>query len=429
VFKIGIKYFTSSIQRSRLKNVLYLTTISLSINIGVLITAIALIRGFEQSALTKILHIYGHAKIFPYTQLPELKVIESKNTNQLSQLLSKYPVVYRKYQDFMNFIGIRLSNDQPRLLRCIPKSETQGVVSKNRINEGVIIRGIMPNDINFLFKNNVVSGKIDFSPIINTQPIVIGSRLAARLKVNVDDEVELVLNTPNNEIEVINSRIVAVFSFDFADIDSNVIFTTHDFVMEKIGNKPISGILYVDRIDKIEEFLDLVHMARPKLITESWIKQNRIVKDMFDTQIRAIYLLVGLYILSGIIQGLSSLYILLSERSSDISILTLLGMSRWQKCRIFIAYGFLVSLTNTILGMIVGIILTNFYPTFRDLYQKITGNDLIHKDMFWVSDFNPSLLISDLLTIGLYTFIAMVISMSLAAYFISQKEIIKGVKE
>jgi len=150
---------------------------------------------------------------------------------------------------------------------------------------------------------------------------------------------------------------------------------------------------------------------------------------MFDTQIRAIYLLVGLYILSGIIQGLSSLYILLSERSSDISILTLLGMSRWQKCRIFIAYGFLVSLTNTILGMVVGIILTNLYPTFRDLYHKITCNDLIHKDMFWVSDFNPSLLISDLLTIGLYTFIAMVISMSLAAYFISQKEIIKGVKE
>ena len=83
MFIIGFRYFFSSIQRGRLRNVLWLTIISLSINIGVLITCVALIRGFESKSLEKILGMQGHARVIPAQKLPNIR-IEQQNKLVLS---------------------------------------------------------------------------------------------------------------------------------------------------------------------------------------------------------------------------------------------------------------------------------------------------------------------------------------------------------
>jgi ABC-type lipoprotein release transport system permease subunit len=227
----------------------------------------------------------------------------------------------------------------------------------------------------------------------------------------------------------VNGNIVGIFNLDFADFDSSLIFISSRFLKEQCNLKPLTGLIYVDQLDRIDLFIDKLKSIYPDVRVESWHSKNRVLKDMFDNQIKAVYVLIGLYILSGIIQSISSLYILFSERLSDISILTLLGMSSWQRCKIFMGYGLLVSLANIIFGLIFGIGLANLYPQIRSLYSLLTGSTLIHKDMFWISSFDPKLLPYDLLFITLSTFGAMVFCMFIAAYFISNKEIIRGVKE
>ena len=427
MFKIGLRYFFSSLQRSRLKNVLRLTIISISINIGVLIAGISLIRGFERSALEKILHIFGHIRIFPYNELKNFK-LKQKQIDVPIKIIRTNPKLQAFYFKMVDLLQIDQAK-LPRLVKVIPKLDMQGIISKYNISEGVIIKGCTDEDAKFLLKNNMLRGEIKFNPASELRSVILGSRLAERLKVDVGDEVDLVIKSSDEEIQNVYCKVTGIFSFDFADADSTIIYTDSELIKQHRKNLIVGGNIYIDRIDKVDDFVRTLRSTNPSLLAEPWTAQNRAIKDMLDTSVRAIYLLIGLYILSGIIQGLSSLYVLLSERANDISVLTLLGMSRWQKYRIFVGYGFFVSMTNTFLGLLWGIALTKLYPYFRDFYHEFTGLDLIHKDMFWISDFNPELVLKDLFTICSTTFVIMSLSMMIAAYFISNNEIIKGIKE
>ena len=419
MFRIGFRYFFSSLQRSRLKNVLHLSLLSISINIGVLVAGIALIRGFERTAFTKILHLSGHVRILPYDDLKELEQKEVRPN------LDKYGAFTEIIETLKRIFKLE-TNQTPELIRVIPKLETQGMISKQQINEGVLIRCLDNDDAKFLLKNNIVRGKIDLSKRGDVLPILIGQRLAERLHVDLDEELDLSIKL-SDEVETVYCKVIGIFNFDFADFDSTMVFTGKELL--KPNTKPRSGNVYITRHDKVELFIQFLKAIKPGIFCESWIRQNRAFKDMFDTQVRAIYLLIGLYILSGIIQGVTSLYILLSERSNDLSILTLLGLSRYQKYKIFFGYGLLISITNTLFGLLSGIILTIVYPYLRNGYQVLTGQALIHQDVFWVSDFDPILVFEDLVHIGAFTFIAMLVLMALTSYFVSNDQVIQGIKE
>ena len=411
MFRIGVQYFFSAIQRSRLRNALYLSITSIGFNIGILIVGVALIRGFESSALKKLLHITGHGYMKPFQDLPELMQHQSE------------PAKSNRLASFCETVGIS-RKVEPKLIHVMPSLETRATLLDFKSREGLLVRGIRDKDLKHLFSDKIVHGESKIGPSGNVQQIIVGYRLAELFNLNVGDKVHLLLESGEFETE-----ISAIFNFDFADFDSSLVFISSSFLREEIGLKPMAGLIYIEEPDKIDEFITSLKYIYPNIKVESWHKRNKALKDMFDSQIRAVYVLIGLYILSGIIQSISSLYILFSERLSDISILTLLGMSAWQRCKIFIAYGLLVSLANTMLGLIFGMLLTNVYPQIRNVYKIITGTNLIHKDMFWISEFDPKLLPNDLLTIIAAAFAAMVLCMFVASYFISNKEIIRGVKE
>lgn len=408
---VGFRYFTSSIRRGRLRNVLRLTILSLSMNIGVLIAGVSLIRGFEKASLSKMLHIYGHAKVIPHSGMPQI------NPQIPDDVMSK----------FQRKLKIKTSQP-PSLLKVVPKLETQGVLSKNRQTEGVLIRGLQLDDVDYVLGNYLREGSSNLETKDNLKPVIIGHRLAKRFNVKVNSEVDLLMRN-QADVQVIPCIVRGIFDFGFADFDSTMIFINSNLVQEYMSTKFVPGMVYIDQPNKIDEYISLVKEMKPDLWVESWKEQNRAVQEMFDTQIRAVYILIGLYILSGIIQSVSSLYILLSERARDISILTMMGLSRSQRYGIFATYGLMIATSNTIVGVLTGILLSLCYPQFKDLYHNLTGANLIHEDALWVSDFTTELVMSDIMTIAIFTFSIMSCAMLIASHFVSRVQVLEGIKD
>ena len=162
---------------------------------------------------------------------------------------------------------------------------------------------------------------------------------------------------------------------------------------------------------------------------ESWKEIYRSIEDMFKTHAIGITLLLGMFVISGVVQSISSLSILMSDRAYDISVLTMFGMSKFQKYTIFITYGILVSITNVFFGVTGGIAFSLFYPRLRDAIEDFTAIKLIDPNSFWISTFDTKILLSDIGKITIGSLLVMIIAMLIGSYFVIKLENTEGIKD
>jgi lipoprotein-releasing system permease protein len=421
VFFIGVKYFWSSMQRGRLKNVLRLTILSLSINIGVFIAGLALIRGFQGETLSKTLHIYGHAQL-PFYKPGQSDLLDITIEEKQSHFFKTFPIV----RTWLNSVGIKVDHGPIKLEKVIQKYEFQGGVSRQNKTDGILINGLSESDAKYLLHKYMQAGQVNFTSPDRREGAIIGHRLASKLGVGVGGTFNLLLKA-GNDLDSVPMLVMGIFDLGFYEFDSSLIFVRSGLLSEYKATP--TTIVYTNRPQEIDQYIKVVLDTDPSINIYSWRKRNRLIEDMFNSQIRAISIIMGLFILSAIIQSISSLYVLLSERSYDLSVLTMLGMSNYQRYAMFAAYGLLVSLSNTLFGIISGIGLVLIYPHFKNIFENLTGHSLIHSEAFWISDFNPELLLSDILIVGMSTLIIMSLSMLLAAHFTSKIDVIRGLKE
>ena len=420
MFSLGVKYFFSSIQRSRLKNVLRLTIISLSINIAAFVVAISLMRGFQTEVMQKLLHIHGHARIYPAINIPKA---ERSNDNTI---LQKIPVFARSYfSKVLDSIEIH----PPSLKRVIKKSQAQAII-KHISSNPVAITGMNEDDTNYVIGKNLKSGKISFQKIGDFWPIIIGSRLAKQINAAVDTEVQLISsNLITGEMMNIPCKVKGIFDFGFHEFDNGMIFVPNSLVDKYFPESKAIGVIYIDQPDKIDEYLPTVFRMNEEVEAQSWKEIYRSIQEMFNTHALGISLLMGMFIISGVVQSISSLSILMSDRAYDISVLTMMGMSKMQKYKIFISYGILISIVNVFFGMTAGIGLSLAYPYLRDAFEDFTSIKIVDPNAFWISTFNTKLLIQDLLKIGIGSLFVMIIGMLVGTYFVLKTEDSEGIKD
>jgi lipoprotein-releasing system permease protein len=413
MFWIGFKYFTSSMQRSRLKNVLRLTTISLAISVGSLVLSISMIRGFYKEVMSKSLKVHGHGYILS-GDLPDINQDRKIPKTLFEKALAK-----------IHF------NEVPRLLRVVDTTDSQAAIIKNNVNQAVIIRGMSNDDLTYVMGDYINAGEVKVDIIGDRYPIVVGYKLAKKFNLSPGGKIDLTFVSSNKEdvdIDNVKCEVAGIFKVGLYEIDRNMIFCASDLIHKYGHTYAKNKIMYIDNPDKVDEYVDLVRKIDEKIEVETWKESYAHIQEMFANNVRFVSIIIGMFVLSAIIQSISSLWILLSDRSYDISVFTMLGMSPYQKYNIFITYGTLISITNTFFGIITGIGLSLAYPYLRDTLKEIAGITLFDPNAFWIQTFDPQLLFWDIVVIGGCTLMVMILSMMIGSYFVLRTEISEGVK-
>lgn len=421
MFKLGIRYFFSSFQRSRLRTVLRLTVISLSINIGAFVVAFSLMRGFQTEVMSKLLHVHGHANLYPFIQLPKSKA-------------SKKFTIIEKLPNFLKSPALKLLNlmhvPAPSLEKVIKKAQAQCILKYGALSRPIIITATEDSDAKYIIGKNLKAGQVDFQKVGDVWPIVIGSKLAELGCIDLNTEVNLIISSQvSGEIKKVTCRVVGVFDFGFYEFDKGMIFSSRDLITEHFPESQDFGVVYIDQLDRIDEYIESVKNLKEDLMIESWKEIYRSIEDMFKTHAIGITLLLGMFVISGVVQSISSLSILMSDRAYDISVLTMFGMSKFQKYTIFITYGILVSITNVFFGVTGGIAFSLFYPRLRDAIEDFTAIKLIDPNSFWISTFDTKILLSDIGKITIGSLLVMIIAMLIGSYFVIKLENTEGIKD
>lgn len=431
MFFLGIRYFLSSFMHFKSKIPLLLTIIGLSISLGCLIASIALMRGFQTETMSKILHVHSHAKIYNHNFQHILKS---------SIHLNKYDPFNAKYIHVAEMNGITGDIEPIALnIMCMSMQDIQYILKNSLLNCKIVnIRAASKDTENMIYnqlyqnllRKNLPKDIKDFDYIssmrtiyINTKynlatqkhaiiPIFIGYRLATELCVSMGNEISITIGTISPTIY--QCTVAGIFKIGFYEYDKYQVFIPFH---ETINNSNEFTMVYINNPNKIDQYKQYMQRMYHVYI-ETWRETYQSINDMFKMHAIGIYMLIGLFILAGIIQSITNIFILISSKAKDFAILEDLGMSMKQKWLLIASYSACVNICNVIAGNLVGIAICVAYVIIRNILEKYHIY-LIDQDAFWIMRFDPCLRISDLCIISIGSLAIMTTISIITTYCIS----------
>ncbi len=339
----------------------------LGITLGVmtLIIVMAVMNGFRQELLEKILGLNGHLLIQP---------LESPLTDwqAVAERVSKVP-------------GVRLA---------APIVEGQALASSPFNASGVLVRGIRGGD---LAKLSSISQNIQPGGTLNNfdegQGIVIGVRLAEQLSVRAGDNLTLVAPrgavTPMGTTPRIKSyKIAAVFKIGMSEYDAAFVFmplSEAQAYFNRAGD--VTAIeVYTDAPDRVDSYQRAINetAGRP-IYMINWRTRNATFFNALQVERNVMFLILTLIVLVAALNIVSGLIMLVKDKGTDIAIMRTMGATQGAIMRIFLITGASIGVVGTVVGFLLGTIVCMNVESIRLFLSWLTRTDLFSPELYFLS--------------------------------------------
>lgn len=347
----------------------FITNISITgITIGVmaLIVVLSVMNGFEEDLKKSLIGINAHLTLSAFSASGQQKIIYNEATiqkiNQSTQVkhISPYTIDQALVSHKKETHGI--------LLKGIDiKKEIQGKILHEfiRLEKKSTAKIIDSSQITPLLQDLKLQERVNKEGNIeNIAGIIIGSKLAKILNLERNDTITVLTTqqkiSPFGVIPQKRKFVVsAFFSSGLSGYDE--IFTLIDLQesAKLFGhNEYVNAYaIYLNKIKSTEKEKEklLNTFLFPHIVT-SWIDDNYNLFTVLKLEKIGLSVILFLIILVAAFNIISSLIILVSEKTRDIAILKAIGVSNHSIRNIFLLQGFIIGFLGTFLGTLLGLI-------------------------------------------------------------------------
>jgi lipoprotein-releasing system permease protein len=338
--------------------------LGIMLGVATLIIVMAVMNGFRQELLSKILGLNGHLLIQP---------LESPLTDYaaVADRISKVDGVYL----------------------AAPLVEGQALASSPFNASGVVVRGMLGADLSKLsqISSNIKQGTLD--GFDNGQGLAIGRRLAEQLSVRAGDNITLVSPrgavTPMGTTPRIKAyKIAAVFEIGMSEYDSAFVFMPLSEAQANFNRAgDVSAIeIYTDDPDHIDRFRQPVTdaAARPIYMID-WRQRNATFFNALQVERNVMFLILTLIVLVAALNIVSGLIMLVKDKSSDIAILRTMGATQGAMMRVFLITGASIGVVGTFVGFLLGTVVCLNIEEIRRFLSWLTNTELFSPELYFLS--------------------------------------------
>jgi lipoprotein-releasing system permease protein len=338
--------------------------LGIMLGVATLIIVMAVMNGFRQELLGKILGLNGHLLIQPLERpLTDWQAVTDR--------VAKVP-------------GIRLAT---------PIVEGQALASSPFNASGVLVRGIRGADLARLgsIARNIRQGTL--SGFDAGQGIVIGSRLAEQLSLRAGDNITLV--APRGEVTPMGTtpriktyKVAAVFEIGMSEYDAAFVFMPLPEAQAYFNrNGDVTAIeVYTGDPDRVDRFRKLISDAagRPIYMID-WRERNATFFNALEVERNVMFLILTLIVLVAALNIISGLIMLVKDKSSDIAILRTIGASQGAIMRVFLITGSAIGVVGTLAGFLLGTVVCLNIDAIRRFLSWLTNTDLFNRELYFLS--------------------------------------------
>jgi len=362
---IGLRYSRSKSPTGFVSFITFFSTVGILLGVASLITVVSVMNGFEGELKKRILGIVPH-------------VIVSDLPNQKANNIAD-KVTSKQQSPHWSVLREELLT-QPHVQQVTPFLESEALIQSANGLQGILLQGIIPAfEQKNIINTHMVAGSLN-NLAKQSYSLILGQSLANKLKVNVGDEVRLVL--PNKSIFTPMGRIPVQRVFTIAGIfhigsqvDDAMVYVDSRYGAKLLRRKG-------DGIDKLRLYLDDAFNAKQVMTAlkskqesnQPGTQQSNHAKSSLDTvsfstwdesqgalfsavkmEKNMMWLMLSLIVAVAAFNIVSALVMVVVEKQAEIGILQTLGLARLDVVKIFITQGMVNGLWGVSLGGLLGV--------------------------------------------------------------------------
>ena len=362
-FYVALRYLLARRKQALISLNSLITTVGLSVGVMATIVALALMTGLQQEMRDRILAAQAHLYVW--------KVGDGG------------------YQDY-RAEAVRLAQ-LPNVIAAAPVMLGRALATTRRGEAFITVKGIDPELEQHVTEvaASVMSGSLfDLDHVDGPAfgGIVLGKGVAEQLGAYVGDEVLLVtkggtLSPMGMMLRRRRMKVVGLFSLGLYEFDNSYGFVTLDVARRMHGEQQVEMMeLRLDDIYAPRETSDAVASELgSSYVTMDWTEMNRSLFSALWLEKVAISIAIGLIVVVAALNIVSSLVMLVMEKSRDIAILKTMGANRKSIRRIFILQGLIIGFVGTTVGATCGYALATMVDRYRLIRLDAWGLDQVYQ--------------------------------------------------
>ena len=361
---IAFRYLRARRQEGFISVVAFISLVGILLGVATLIIVMAVMNGFRQELLGRILGVNGHVTVFP-----------------LEASLSDYDNLADRLRALEDVTSV------------VPQIQAQVMVSQGSNALGALVRGLDADDLAgraAIFEELSDSALEGFA---RGEGVLGGRRLAEQLRLGPGDEITLV--SPRGHQTVMGTLprvkaypIAGLFEVGMYEYDNS-------FVYMPLADAQIFFRL-PDRVNAVELFygdpdqvtrarLDLIDALGPGYRMVDWQRANSGFFNAVQVERNVMFLILSLIILVAAFNILSGQYMLVKGKGRDIAILRTMGATRGNIMRIFFLSGASVGIAGTVAGVALGVVFADNIAVIQGWLESLIDKRLFPPEVYFLS--------------------------------------------
>lgn len=247
---------------------------------------------------------------------------------------------------------------------CSSRILLNSIVSSAETGTNVKVKGIDPDKeklVTDLYKQ-IIEGSYFGKERLN--PIVLGQKLATKLKVKLNSKIVLQIQDLQGNISPAAFRVSGIYKTQNAAYDEVNIFVLKKDLRKLMGIDSTS-------VHEIAIFLKDYQQSRkvqtdlkaqfPGLEIFTWKELDVLLSYMSDTMDQYLYFIMVVILLALIFGIVNTMMMAILERVKELGMLMAIGMNRSRIVRMVLYETVLLTLTGAFFGIVIGMMVINYY--------------------------------------------------------------------
>ena len=344
----SLRYLKAKRKQGFISIITGISILGIMIGVMALIVVLAVMNGYREDLLKKILGVNSHIFILNYNGgITDTEDVINSAT-KVDGVISATPFIY-----------------------------SQVMIKKDENISGAILRGVDPNtggkviNIDSMIKGASLS--VLKQSKTGLKGVIIGSELSRQIGALPGDIVTIVSPvgklTPLGRVANEDNFIVkGLFESGMYEYDNSLLYISLTDAQHflSLGDE-VTGIEL--RIKDIQDSEEISGTIQDKLgypyWTKDWTMMNRSLFSALKLEKVTMFIILTMIILVGALNIISSLVMLVMEKHRDISILRTMGASSKSIMYIFIFQGLFVGFVGTLLGLVSGSFLCQLLERYK----------------------------------------------------------------
>jgi lipoprotein-releasing system permease protein len=360
---VAFRYLRARRQEGFISVIAIFSLLGIMLGVATLIIVMSVMNGFRVELMGRIIGLNGHLSVYaPQGSITGYDAL-AERVKQVPGVVAVHPLI-----------------------------EGQVLASANGRSAGVAVRGMSERDVagEALLAHHIVAGSLkDFAD--NT--VMVGDKLAFKLGLKIGDAITLL--SPNGAATAFGTvprvkayRVGALFDVGMYEYDSNFVFVPLKAAQLYFQLPDAVSTLQVfvgdpDRAGAIGAAVQQALGAQYRVY--DWQQSNSAYFGAVQVERNVMFIILSLIILVAAFNIISSMIMMVKDKTRDIAILRTMGATRGMVLRIFMLSGASIGFIGTLLGLVLGIAFTTHIEQIRELVQDVLHVNVFNAEIYFLT--------------------------------------------